>query len=144
MSQRPTASQSHVPRTDFGAVGVGCDGRIIDSHNTDLVFPESTTNAWWTAQFSSMQKITTFLIIYRDWLTTEDRITKYYTTVGNATQFATNPKCVNVGSMTNGGWYSCSPQPLFGSYFSILCDGVINYANHLNFPEIMLYSEEVI
>jgi len=54
MSQRPTASQSHEPRSNFGAVGVGCDGRIIDSRNTDLVHPDSTTNAWWTAQFSSM------------------------------------------------------------------------------------------
>ena len=54
MSQRPTASQSHAPWPGTGVVEVGCDGRIIDSHNTDLVFPESNTNAWWTAQFSSM------------------------------------------------------------------------------------------
>jgi hypothetical protein len=54
MSQRPTASQSHAPLSGHGAVGVGCDGRIIDSLNTDLVSPNSNTNAWWTAQFSSM------------------------------------------------------------------------------------------
>ncbi len=139
MSQRPTASQSHEPYPDTGVVNVGCDGRIIDSHDTDLVVPNSNTDAWWTAHFSSMQKITTFLIITRDETCCIDRITRYYTTVGNATTFATNPKCVDVGSMTDGGWYSCSPQPLFGSYFSIL--GANEY---LNFNEIMLYSEEVI
>ena len=139
MSQRPTASQSHEPYPDYGAVNVGCDGRIIESMGTDLVHPDSTTNAWWTAQFSSMQKITTFLIINRDDTSLIARITNYYTTVGNATTFATNPKCVNVGSMTDGGWYSCSPQPLFGSYFSILGNN-----EWLHFNEIMLYSEEVI
>jgi hypothetical protein len=54
MIQRPTASQSHALQLGHGAVDVGCDGRIIDSRNTDLVHPDSTTNAWWTAQFSSM------------------------------------------------------------------------------------------
>jgi hypothetical protein len=54
MSQRPTASQSHEPWTSTGAVNVGCDGRIIDSHRTDLVAPNSDTNAWWTAQFASV------------------------------------------------------------------------------------------
>ena len=139
MSQRPTASQSHEPLTSTGAVNVGCDGRIIDSLWTDLAVPNSNTDAWWTAQFSSMQKITTFLIINRDDTGVSGRITNYYTTVGNATTFATNPKCVNVGSMTDGGWYSCSPQPLFGSYFSILSSN-----DYLNFVEIMLYSEELI
>ncbi len=54
MSQKPTASQSHAPRSGFGPVNVGCDGRTIDSRNTDLAVPDSNTNAWWTAQFSSM------------------------------------------------------------------------------------------
>ncbi len=54
MSQRPTASQSHAPYPGWGAVGVGCDGRIIDSHYTDLVHPVSESNAWWTAQFASV------------------------------------------------------------------------------------------
>ena len=54
MSQNPTASQSHAPNAGIGVVNVGCDGRIIDSLFTDLVHPVSTTNAWWTAQFSSM------------------------------------------------------------------------------------------
>ena len=54
MSQNPTASQSHAPHPFVGPVNVGCDGRIIDSLNTDLAHPDSTTNAWWTAQFSSM------------------------------------------------------------------------------------------
>ena len=52
MSQRPTSSQSGA--TWSGAAGVGCDGRIIDSHDTDIVHPNPITNAWWTAQFSSM------------------------------------------------------------------------------------------
>jgi hypothetical protein len=54
MSQRPTASQSSAPGGGAGVVNVGCDGRIIESMGTDLVHPDSTTNAWWTAQFSSM------------------------------------------------------------------------------------------
>jgi hypothetical protein len=54
MSQRPTASQSHAPLSGTGVVEVGCDGRIIDSLGTDLALPNSNTNAWWTAQFSSM------------------------------------------------------------------------------------------
>jgi hypothetical protein len=54
MSQKPTASQSHAPISGHGAVGVGCDGRIIDSYKTDLVHPVTNTNVWWTAQFSSM------------------------------------------------------------------------------------------
>ena len=61
MSQKPTASQSHEPWPDAGGqnpihgpVNVGCDGRIIDSQYTDLVVPNSNTNVWWTAQFSSM------------------------------------------------------------------------------------------
>ena len=54
MSQRPTASQSHAPHPVVGPVNVGCDGRIIESLATDLVVPDSATNAWWTAQFSSM------------------------------------------------------------------------------------------
>ncbi len=54
MSQRPTASQSHEPWPGHGAVGVGCDGRIIESLNTDLMHPNSGVNAWWAAQFSSM------------------------------------------------------------------------------------------
>jgi hypothetical protein len=54
MSQRPTASQSHEPWPGHGAVGVGCDGRIIDSHDKDLAHTYSDTNSWWTAQFSSM------------------------------------------------------------------------------------------
>ena len=54
MSQKPTASQSHAPSVGRGAVNVGCDGRIIESLATDLVVPNSSTNAWWTAQFSSM------------------------------------------------------------------------------------------
>ena len=53
MSQRPTASQSHAPLLGHGAVNVGCDGRIIDSHNNYLVRPNDE-NARWTAQFSSM------------------------------------------------------------------------------------------
>ena len=52
MSQRPTASQSHEP--SYGEVNVGCDGRIIESLNSDIVHHGSNPNAWWTAQFSSM------------------------------------------------------------------------------------------
>jgi hypothetical protein len=58
MSQRPTASQSHAPYSGTGgitgAVNVGCDGRIIDSLNTDQVHPAPNTNVWWTAQFASI------------------------------------------------------------------------------------------
>ena len=54
MSQRPTASQSHAPYAGIGVVNVGCDGRIIYSLWTDLAVPNSNTDAWWTAQFSSM------------------------------------------------------------------------------------------
>jgi hypothetical protein len=54
MSQRLTASQSHATHSDTGVVNVGCDGRIIDSHDTDLVHPVSESNAWWTAQFASV------------------------------------------------------------------------------------------
>ena len=54
MIQRPTASQSHALQLGHGAVDVGCDGRIIDSHITDQAHPVSNINAWWTAQFSSM------------------------------------------------------------------------------------------
>ncbi len=41
MSQTPTASQSHAPHPETGVVNVGCDGRIIESHNTDVVVPNS-------------------------------------------------------------------------------------------------------
>jgi hypothetical protein len=46
---------------------------------------------------------------------------------------------VALGSITDGGWYSCTPQPLVGMYFSIL--GQIEV---MNFGEIMAYSQEVI
>lgn len=98
MSQQPTASQSHAPSAGHGVANIGCDGRIIPSGVYDLVHP-SSNNAWWTVQYSSINKITTFLIFNRDDARWTYRTVKYYVTVGNGTSYSTNPKCVDLGSI---------------------------------------------
>jgi hypothetical protein len=59
MSQQPTASQSHAPTADHGVVNIGCDGRIIFDSYSNLVHP-SSSNAWWTVQYSSIKKNNNF------------------------------------------------------------------------------------
>lgn len=98
MSQQPTESQSHAPTAGHGVANIGCDGRIIFDSYSNLVHP-SSSNAWWTVQYSSIKKITTFLIFNRDDTLWTYRTVKYYVTVGNGTSYSTNPKCVDLGSI---------------------------------------------
>ena len=62
----------------------------------------------------------------------------YIATVGNDADVTKNAVCIDLNTMTDGGWYLC-PKSLTGNTF-----GVYSTIQILNFMEVMAYSQEAI
>jgi hypothetical protein len=86
--------------------------------------------------FSQTTSIKTVLIDNRDDYAL--RSPTYIVTFGISAAVASNPVCVALAKITDGGWYFC-PTSMIGKVF-----GMYSNNDYLNFMEAMAYTQEAI
>jgi hypothetical protein len=115
-----------------------CDGFMFEMGTSNLQCPANAGSAeFWKVALSSPTSIKSIVFIGRDSCCLE-RIQKYIVTIGNNSNIKLNPICVELGTMSDGGWYFC-PTPMIGITF-----GLFSTTSHLNFLETMAYSQEAL